>query len=96
MMFVSFLYALEMQSDDEPWPMLQFFENIMFMLLCIDFCGHSKLCYEPCFQWSSLVCLNYLCVPASVLRPNMLLVLDLLLICVSIVSLLIDCFVHLP
>ena len=42
--------------------MLQFFENIMSCCYVLIFVDTSKLCYEPCFQWSSLVCLNYLCV----------------------------------
>ena len=42
--------------------MLQFFENIMSCCYVLIFVDTSKLCYEPFFQWSSLVCLNYLCV----------------------------------
>ena len=76
---------------------LEYFGTSMYVLETqsddIDFCGHSKLCYEPCFQCSSIVHFNYLCVPVSVLSPNMLLVLELLLICFSIISLFIDIFV---
>ena len=49
-------------SSFSSYTMLQFFENIMSCCYVFIFVETSKLCYEPCFQWLSLVCLNYLCV----------------------------------